>query len=280
MSTYLIDTAYGQICCAAVHHFPRELSSYRAHLVHRMGDDAPTLEEIKSLGAEVSAAWGMGVNPQCFLCGDDVAKGTGCHCLLDALPMRMPKAQAEALVAKGEKSAVACTFTCAHCGCMDTMTAEQILRTNGEPYVLCRRDAKKNAMIAKAAKASHNAEAAKLVEAARATARAEIAAAQRAYDGACTAKKDADLALMLAARSLNAETLGIEETTKIVKDAGGSEADIAAHTAAGRRAAETARRLLGQAQQRYEATVHRMNATRDQLTLVQRSMPSAQTVQA
>lgn len=269
MSSDILDTAYGQICAAATHHYPRELAAYHAHLVHQVGDQAPTIDEIKALGAEASMGWAMGVNPQCFLCGDDVVKGTGCHCLLDALPKRMPRQQAEALVAKGDKSAVACTFTCAHCGCMDTMTAEQILRTAGKPYALCRRDAKKKAMATKASQASQIVEAVAMIEAARATARAEIAAAQLAYDGACKAKKDAELALMLAARSLNAETLGIEETAKIVKSAGGTAADIEAHTTAGRKAAETARRLLATAQQRYDSTATRVNYTLDVLKAAQ-----------
>lgn len=276
MSTDIIDTQYGQICCVAIHHFPRELAAYHEHLVHQVGvDSAPTLDEIKAHGAAVSAGWGMGVNPQCFLCGDDVAKGTGCHCLIDALPWRMPKAQAEALAAKGDKTTVACKFTCAQCGCMDTMTAAQILRTNGTPYAMCRRDAKKSAMAVKAAKARQNAEAQKLIDSARAAAKVEIDAAQRAFDGADKARKDAHLALQLAANALGIEVKNLESTAKIVKDNGGSDADVKAFTAASAAAAEKARDLLRKAQQRYEAQVARANSALDALNLAKRGMPGA-----
>lgn len=281
MSTDIIDTAYGQRCCAAIHHFPLELAAYHEHLVHQVGiDDAPTLDEVKALGAQVSAAIGMGVNPNCFYCGDGVAKGAGCHCLLDALPWRMPKAQAEALAAKGDKTTVACKFACAQCGCMDTMTAAQILRTGGVPYAMCRRDAKKSAMAVKAAKTQQNAEAQKLIDAARATAKAEIAAAQLAFDGADKARKDAHLALQLAANALGIEVKNLESTTKIVKDNGGSDADVRAFTAASAAAAEKARDLLRKAQQRYEATVARANAASDRLSHAKRLLSDGHAVQA
>lgn len=267
MSTDIIDTQYGQICCAAVHHFPLELAAYHEHLVHQVGvDAAPSLDEIKALGAEVSMGWAMGTNPSCFLCGDDVPKGAGCHCLLDALPWRMPKAQAEALLAKGDKTTVACKFTCAQCGCMGTMTAAQLLRTGGKPYTMCRRDAKKSAMAVKAARASQNAEAQKLIAAARATAQAEIAGAERAFAGADTARRDAHLALQFAANALGIEVKYLETTAKIVKDNGGSDADVKAYTAACSVATERAREMLHKAQQRYESTTTRANAALDRLT--------------
>lgn len=279
MSTAIIDTAYGHACCVAVHNDPRLLAEYHGHLVHQVGHDAPTLAEIQTLGAEVSEAWAMGVSPRCFLCGSNVAPGTTCRCVKDGLPFRVPRHQAEAMKARGDKRP-ACRFACSRCGSADTMTAEQLLRESkspdgevlhaaGAPYALCRGCARDTAKAVNAAKAKANAAAAPLLAAARAAALLKVIEAQAAHDGAVKAKAEADAACATALEELNAAQ-GLRDA---IRSAPGSAAQAAMAKAA-EEAAQDAAKKLHSATQRRDAHSTRANATLDVLMAAKNAVPA------
>lgn len=259
MSTDIIDTQYGHACCVAVHHHPNMLAGYRAHLVHQVGDDAPTLEEIKSLGAEVSMAWGMGVMPRCFLCGSNVQKGGCCKCVVEGLPFRAPRAVAESLAARGEKHTSACRFACSRCGTSGTMSGEQLLRGDssrqpGDPYALCTKCVREVARAVKEARrVDHAAQAAAAIDAARAS-------AQAAVESAMAVAEATDRILKAAAERLTARVRVVEEMAAIVTSNGGDSDMVARYTSAGRADVDSARKALSEAQKAHAFAAERAAA--------------------
>jgi len=267
-------TRDGQTCCLAVHFEKWRAPALHRHFLQQHGAEAPSLEEILTLGGELADAWQMGVSPRCYVCGAKVAKGGYCTCLTRRLPRNPGYAQAKRMVEGGMGDALAAQFSCQDCGMCGVMSAAQLERNGGKDYVLCQPCAKAvtvaakeasekaAAQAAKAAKANHDATAAALLAQAKAAAQAKVTAANAAYQGACSALKTAEATLRMRAELLQAASELATKTDALMQQSGFEASDIDAMTAPMRAKVAQAQADLGQAQRSREAALTRVEATK------------------